>query len=92
MEKKKTSVIKGFTTGGAKKDGLLKLTATFNIEFEQAEVKASKAKKSINESKPGICPKCKKGTILKGKTAYGCSEYKSGCDFRLPFDSIFTQN
>lgn len=31
------------------------------------------------------CPKCKKGTILKGKGAYGCSRWKEGCDFRLPF-------
>lgn len=33
-----------------------------------------------------ICPLCKKGTILKGKSAYGCSEWKSGCTFRLSFD------
>jgi DNA topoisomerase III len=33
-----------------------------------------------------ICPKCKKGTMLKGKTAYGCSEYKSGCNFKVLFD------
>ncbi len=33
-----------------------------------------------------LCPKCGKGHILKGKTAYGCSEYKSGCDLRLLFD------
>lgn len=32
-----------------------------------------------------ICPKCGKGHILKGKTAYGCSEFKAGCDLRLPF-------
>lgn len=32
-----------------------------------------------------ICPLCGKGTILKGKTAYGCSEWKSGCNFRIPF-------
>lgn len=31
------------------------------------------------------CPVCGKGRILKGKTAYGCSEWKSGCSFRLPF-------
>lgn len=93
LEKKKTSVIKGFTSGSGKKDGILKLTATFNIEFEEAQAKTPKSKKAaVAESKPGICPKCKKGTLLKGKTAYGCSEYKSGCDFRLPFDSIFTQN
>lgn len=32
------------------------------------------------------CPKCKKGTMLKGKTAFGCSEYKSGCTFKVMFD------
>lgn len=31
------------------------------------------------------CPLCGKGTIIKGKTAYGCSEWKSGCTFRKPF-------
>lgn len=33
-----------------------------------------------------ICPKCSKGKILKGKSAYGCSNWKEGCDFRLSFD------
>ena len=32
------------------------------------------------------CPKCGKGTIIKGKTAYGCSNWKNGCDFRQPFE------
>ena len=31
------------------------------------------------------CPLCGKGTIIKGKTAYGCSEWKKGCNFRKPF-------
>ena len=31
------------------------------------------------------CPICGKGRIIKGNTAYGCSEWKSGCTFRLPF-------
>ena len=31
------------------------------------------------------CPLCGKGTIIKGKTAYGCSEWKSGCTFRKLF-------
>ena len=33
------------------------------------------------------CPVCGKGHIIKGKTAYGCSEWKSGCTFRQPFES-----
>ena len=32
------------------------------------------------------CPLCGKGTIIKGKTAYGCSEWKNGCTFRKPFE------
>ena len=32
------------------------------------------------------CPVCGKGTIIKGKAAYGCSEWKNGCTFRRAFD------
>ena len=32
-----------------------------------------------------LCPKCGKGHLLKGKTAYGCSRWKEGCDYRVPF-------
>ena len=31
------------------------------------------------------CPLCGKGTVIKGKTAYGCSEWRDGCTFKLPF-------
>ncbi len=32
-----------------------------------------------------VCPLCGKGNILRGRTAYGCSEYKNGCSFRLDY-------
>lgn len=32
-----------------------------------------------------VCPLCGKGTIVKGKTAYGCSNWASGCTYRVPF-------
>ena len=32
------------------------------------------------------CPVCGKGHIIKGKTAYGCSCWKDGCKFVLPFN------
>ena len=32
------------------------------------------------------CPQCKQGVIIKGKGAYGCSNWKAGCTFRLPFN------
>ena len=36
-------------------------------------------------SQPEVCPLCGKGTVIKGKTAFGCSEWKSGCGFRRAF-------
>jgi len=46
----------------------------------------------LEEKRAGVevglpCPVCGKGTILKGNTAYGCSEWKKGCTFRRSFDS-----
>ncbi len=31
------------------------------------------------------CPLCGKGHIIKGKTAYGCSEWRNGCEWRKVF-------
>ena len=50
-----------------------------------AEKKPRKPRlKSIEEI---ACPKCGKGHIIKGRTAYGCNEFRNGCDMLLPFDS-----
>jgi DNA topoisomerase-3 len=38
------------------------------------------------QAKPPVCPVCKKGIIIRGKTAYGCSGYVNGCTFRLPYE------
>tara|TARA_R110002049_G_scaffold137671_3_gene297685 strand:- start:2820 stop:5111 length:2292 start_codon:yes stop_codon:yes gene_type:complete len=62
-------------------------TKRANISNTDADIK--KATKKQNKNTGGItdetCPKCKKGTLIKGKSAYGCSAYKNGCDFILPF-------
>jgi DNA topoisomerase-3 len=34
------------------------------------------------------CPRCGLGTVVKGKTAYGCSRWKAGCDFRVSFTEV----
>jgi DNA topoisomerase-3 len=55
--------------------------------------KASRKKKkeettaaATDEPKEGdICPLCGQGHIIKGKTAYGCSRWKEGCTYRVPF-------
>lgn len=38
-----------------------------------------------------VCPICGNGTIIKGKSAYGCSNWQNGCKFRLPFNPIIEQ-
>ena len=41
---------------------------------------------ATDEPKEGdICPLCGQGHIIKGKTAYGCSRWKEGCTYRVPF-------
>lgn len=54
---------------------------------KKEETGEKKSKSSNKKSdKEVICPLCKKGKLLKGKSAYGCSEWKAGCTYRLPFD------
>lgn len=61
------------------------------IETETDEKKTKKPKSSSSKPKKVSsfdkikCPVCKKGHIIKGKTAFGCSEYKNGCTLRLLF-------
>lgn len=55
-----------------------------------ASTKETKKREPKAKVKPVIaggspCPVCGKGTIIKGNTAYGCSEWKNGCSFREPF-------
>ena len=63
------------------------------IEIIEEEKKSSRAKskssgerKRITKFEQITCPKCGKGHILKGRTAFGCSEYKTDCDLKLPFE------
>ncbi len=59
------------------------------IEKAAARKKATKKKTATTPQGDAIigtpCPLCGKGTIIKGKTAYGCSEWKNGCTYRKPF-------
>lgn len=52
----------------------------------KVEKKAVETEKEEGDDIVGkVCPLCGKGTVIKGKTAYGCSEWKNGCGFRKPF-------
>ncbi len=52
-----------------------------------AETKPKAPRKpAVRKLEQIVCPVCGKGHLLKGKAAFGCSEYKSGCPLRLPFE------
>jgi DNA topoisomerase-3 len=53
--------------------------------LSEAELKKVKSKKKSQLTVGAPCPLCGKGHIVKGKTAYGCSEWKNGCTWRQPF-------
>ncbi|MCC9166826.1 type IA DNA topoisomerase [Pontibacter harenae] len=80
LSKGKTGTIKGFKNdSGDSFDAIVKLDANFQLLFEQAE-KASSANPFEK------CPRCKQGKLLKGKAAYGCSRFREGCQFVVPFE------
>ncbi len=83
IEKKATTRLKGFTLSGKQVEGILKLTPEFNVEFETKTPGETRQSGDM----PG-CPKCGKGILIKGKSAYGCSRWKEGCTFRFSFDKI----
>lgn len=60
--------------------------ASVKKDTKKAASEAPVSSQRINaDNVPTICPLCGKGTIIKGKTAYGCSEWKNGCTYRKPF-------
>ncbi|MBR6490674.1 MAG: DNA topoisomerase III, partial [Muribaculaceae bacterium] len=68
-------------------------SATIHVDTEEKK-KTTKTTDEKKPRKPRIksieeipCPLCGKGHIIKGKTAYGCSDYRNGCEMRLPFES-----
>lgn len=73
-EKGKTLLIKGFKQEDELLDGFLELTEDFKIAFSEAEPEKL------------ICPSCKVGEIVKGNTAYGCTNFRGGCKLRIPFE------
>ena len=80
IQKGATVNLKGFNSENEKVDGIIGFNSDFNLTLKRKEV--------VKDNSVQICPKCKKGHLLKGKTAYGCSEYKIGCDFRFSFEEI----
>ncbi|MCB9174154.1 MAG: DNA topoisomerase 3 [Flavobacteriales bacterium] len=88
LQKGKTSTIKGFKTDVGKTDGTVGFNEHFELQLTETTTASKKPKKPENEL---LCPKCGKGKIVKGKTAYGCSNFATECDFRFLFNDIRTK-
>ncbi|WP_339624222.1 DNA topoisomerase 3 [uncultured Winogradskyella sp.] len=79
LTKGSTVNLKGFKINEQTQEGLLRFDDNFKLKLEPklAKIKGTNA--------GDTCPKCKTGKLLKGKTAFGCSNYKVGCDYRIGF-------
>lgn len=68
-------------------------TSSPSAPSSPAENSSSSSEDSTGEAKPkrkiiragSKCPECGEGKVIKGHTAYGCSRWKEGCDWRKPF-------
>ena len=84
LTKGRTPLIKGFTSAdGGKLDAALRLGAG-----QQLEAVAAAQSKPTTATDPGQipCRVCQLGTMLRGKTAYGCSRFREDCQFRVPLE------
>ena len=74
--KGKTPLIKGFALNGGKVNGVVSFDDHFELRLEE------------EEQKELLCPKCKTGKIIEGKSAWGCSNYANGCRVVIPFEFL----
>lgn len=89
LEKGRTILLKGFKKEGQKVAAKVQMNEHFQLQL----LPESTARKPIQKNQPVPhvipCPKCARGTVVKGKTAYGCSRWKEGCNFRVAFAEVF---
>ena len=79
-KKKKTAVPKKAAAKSAA------TSSTASTKNAAASPQPATSEPSADDSIIGTtCPVCGKGTIIKGKTAYGCSNWKNGCTYRVAF-------
>ena len=74
-----------------------RITVVTEEETKKPKKRTTTAKKKKEAAEPtavavepkagDVCPLCGEGHVISGKTAYGCSRWREGCTWRLPFKS-----
>ncbi|MBI9069429.1 MAG: DNA topoisomerase 3 [Salinivirgaceae bacterium] len=85
INKGKTGKITGFVIDGKKVKGILSFKEDFTIDIT---IEEDTKKEKPQETQTLTCPKCNQGIMLKGNSAYGCSRFREGCKFVVPFDVL----
>jgi len=88
LSKGATVNLKGFKIKGTKVEGAIVFDEQFKLKLKPKSTKNKKTEQSVKDKDVLRCPKCKSGNIIKGKTAYGCSNYKEGCSFKVTFKEV----
>lgn len=78
------NVVKEIETKSKRKKASKKNSATTSSKPKGASKPKEVAEPVVPERVGQVCPLCGKGVIIKGRTAYGCSEWKNGCSYREP--------
>lgn len=87
-EKKLRMIEKGTYQASAFIDELKTLVIQIveNVKNDNSTINSQQKNVNITDNIIGTtCPKCGKGTLIKGNKAYGCSRWKEGCDYRVFF-------
>ena len=77
--------LKGFTFQDQKVEGLVRFNDQYDLVFEARKMKPLGKYVKEEISKIVTCPKCGIGDVIKGKSAYGCSSWRQGCDYKMTF-------
>lgn len=60
------------------------------VETFTREILAATSEKTIDLQNLGPCPLCA-SPVIRGKTGYGCSQWRTGCKFSIKEDSLGTR-
>ena len=74
----------------SRKEGGKKKAATKKAKTKGGTTNNTKATGEVTTQQiPTVCPLCGRGTVIRGRTAYGCSRWndpQEPCSWRLPFE------